>query len=260
MPYCKNCGAQVPETAKFCKSCGNAQPEPAIASVQSVQTENTQSAVAVLPTTNLTYTPEATNTPQVYTGTALPRAQLKVAAKQQLQGNVGTMFLCMLVMGLIMSFTFGLGVIAAPMMGLGICSIYFAFMNGQSASVGDMFCHSKLFGRALWLMIVQNFFVFLWSLLLFVPGIIKAISYSFAAFALADNPNLTAREALNESKRITKGHIGELFVLRLSFFPWYLLSIVTLGFSMIHTLPYIGLTNAHVYRHLKTLAEGAQTV
>jgi hypothetical protein len=26
MPYCKNCGAQVPETAKFCKACGALQP------------------------------------------------------------------------------------------------------------------------------------------------------------------------------------------------------------------------------------------
>ena len=52
-------------------------------------------------------------------------------------------------------------------------------------------------------------FTCLWSLLFVIPGIIKAISYSMAYFVLADNPELSAKEALDESKRITSGHIGD---------------------------------------------------
>ena len=51
--------------------------------------------------------------------------------------------------------------------------------------------------------------IFLWSLLLIVPGIIAAIRYSMTFFILADNPNITAREAISKSKEMIKGRKRE---------------------------------------------------
>ena len=94
-------------------------------------------------------------------------------------------------------------------------------------------------------------FTCLWSLLFIIPGIIKAISYYMAYFVLADNPELSAKEALDESKRITSGHIGDLFVLYLSFISWVLLGAITCGLALIYVVPYMQTTMANYYLELK---------
>lgn len=72
-----------------------------------------------------------------------------------------------------------------------------------------------------------------------------------AYFVLADNPELSANEALDESKRITSGHIGDLFVLYLSFIPWFLLGAITCGLALIYVVPYVQATMANYYLELK---------
>ena len=59
-----------------------------------------------------------------------------------------------------------------------------------------------------------------------------------ASFILADNPELTAREALEESKRIMEGHKFDLFVLQLSFLWWYLLGAITFGIAYVYVRQY----------------------
>lgn len=86
--------------------------------------------------------------------------------------------------------------------------------------VSTLFSAFPSLGKALWLNILIGVFTFLWSLLFYIPGIIKALSYSMANYILADNPEMTAREALRESKIIMHGHKWELFVLNLSFILW----------------------------------------
>jgi uncharacterized membrane protein len=123
--------------------------------------------------------------------------------------------------------------------------------KGEKATIGAVFNRLDLFGRALWLSIITAFFTWLWTLLLIVPGIIKFYSYSMAPYILADNPTLTARQALNESKRITNGYKGKLFGLYLSFIGWGLLSILTLCIGYLWLLPYMSLSLANFYEDLK---------
>ena len=59
--------------------------------------------------------------------------------------------------------------------------------------------------------------------LISIPGIVKTYSYAMAPYILCENPNMTANEAITESKRIMEGHKGELFLLELSFIGWHLL-------------------------------------
>lgn len=79
-------------------------------------------------------------------------------------------------------------------------------------------------GKVILLAIVQGIFIFLWSLLFIVPGVIAAYRYSFAMLNLCRNPELGAMEALNLSKQQTAGYKWQLFVLQLSFIGWYLLA------------------------------------
>ena len=70
-------------------------------------------------------------------------------------------------------------------------------------------------------------------------------------YILADNPELTAREALSKSKEMMNGHKWDLFVLQLSFFWWYLLVGITFGIAAIYVTPYISATTANFYNSIK---------
>ena len=188
----------------------------------------------------------------------MTRAELKAKAKAQLKGKLGVVFLCYLiivaisivcamipVVGSIASF------IISPALTLGLYLVYLDMTYGKNPEVTTLFKGFNYTGKALWLTILVAVFTFLWALLLYIPGIIKALSYSMSNFVLAENPDMTAREALNVSKRITKGHKMELFVLSLSFIPWILLVAFTFGIAAVYVVPYMELTITNFYHEIK---------
>lgn len=188
----------------------------------------------------------------------MTRAELKKEAKEQIKGKIGILFLMFLIIAII-----SIGSAAIPIIGwfaaiiitpsfqISLCMIYLNLAKREEISVGDVFKGFNITGKAVWLYIITNFFIFLWTLLLLIPGIIKTYSYSMAPFILADNPELTAREALSKSKKIMDGHKFELFVLQLSFFWWYLLEGITFGIAAIYVTPYVNATTTNFYNKIK---------
>ena len=188
----------------------------------------------------------------------MTRVELKNKAKEQIKGKIGILFLIFLIIAMIgvgSSFVPIVGwfatIIIMPAFNISLCMIFLNLAKKEDISVGDVFKGFNITGKAVWLSIITNFFVFLWSLLLVIPGIIKAFSYSMAPFILADNPELTAREALSESKRIMDGHKFDLFVLQLSFFWWYLLGAISFGIAYIYVVPYFEATITNFYNEIK---------
>ena len=180
----------------------------------------------------------------------LDRRYLKEKAKKQIKGNIGILFVIALLTGIIAST--GLGAILVPGLSLSLCMIYLNMAKGEKVSVGDMFNGIKYLGKAWWLNIITVFFISLWTCLFYIPGIVKSFAYSMAPYILADNPNLTARQALRESKKITQGHKLDLFVLQLSFLGWHLLGAVTFGIAYIWIIPYINATTVNFYNSIKS--------
>lgn len=84
----------------------------------------------------------------------------------------------------------------------------------------------------------RQFKIFLWSLLLWIPGIIKSYEYSMVAYLLAENPELTNEEAFRLSREFTRGEKWHLFVLDLSFLGWYLLGALCFGIGVLFVAPY----------------------
>ena len=182
------------------------------------------------------------------------RAELKAAAKEQIKGNIGMLFLCGLIViaiCLACSFIPVASILVTPPLSVGICMVYLGLTEGKKAEVGTMFQGFQVFGKSIWLTILVAVFTFLWTLLFYIPGIIKSYSYSMAFYVLADNPEMTAREALRESKEIMHGHKWELFVLHLSFILWHILGVFTLGFAYIYVGPYMSATVANFYQKIK---------
>lgn len=98
------------------------------------------------------------------------------------------------------------------------------------------------------LLLLECVFIFLWSLLLVVPGIIAAYRYSQALYIMLDNPELSVLDCIRKSKELMNGHKWERFVLDLSFLGWAILSIIPL--VQIWTKPYMETTKLLYYQRL----------
>lgn len=112
---------------------------------------------------------------------------------------------------------------------LGITIFFLALFRRQHVDVADVFLGFENFGKALGLMLFQALFIFLWSLLFLIPGIIASIRYSQAFFILADDPTKSIRQCMNESKIMMKGNKSKYFCLSLSFIGWTLLAALPAG-------------------------------
>ena len=99
---------------------------------------------------------------------------------------------------------------------------------------------------------LTDLFIWLWSLLFIVPGIIKAYSYRMVPYIMSENPEMNFRDAQAESARLMKGNKWKSFVLDLSFIGWDILTIMTWGLLEIFFVgPYKASTDAALYESIK---------
>ena len=99
---------------------------------------------------------------------------------------------------------------------------------------------------------LTDLFIWLWSLLFIVPGIIKAYSYRLVPYIMSENPDINFRDAQAESARLMKGNKWKSFVLDLSFIGWDILTLMTWGFLEIFFVgPYKASTDAALYESIK---------
>lgn len=99
---------------------------------------------------------------------------------------------------------------------------------------------------------LRDLFIFLWSLLFVIPGIIKGLEYSMIPYILAENPDIDRKTAFELSKEMTDGQKWDIFVMGLSFIPWYLLAGITCGLvGIFYAFPYINCTYAELYATLR---------
>ena len=120
----------------------------------------------------------------------------------------------------------------------GLSSLLWAFKTNYSNTVKTMF--------------LMQVYLFLWSLLFAIPGIIKSYSYRLVPFILADNPDMNSDDAITLSREMMNGQKFEVFVLDLSFFLWWILSSITFNIAgILYVFPYIYATDAELYLAIK---------
>ena len=113
-----------------------------------------------------------------------------------------------------------------------------AFGDGYMNVVGAMF--------------MTKLSIFLWSLLLVVPGIIKAYEYRMVPYLMIEDPTLSPSQAKELSKNMMLNEKLDVFVLDLTFILWRLLSGITFGIvGIFYVNPYIEFTNAELYRKIR---------
>ena len=89
--------------------------------------------------------------------------------------------------------------------------------------------------------------IFFWSLLLIIPGIYKAYSYSLVSYLLVDNADFSYKEARSKSEELMEGFKMDWFIMDLSFLLWDILALFTFGIPYIWVTPYKWVTYARFY-------------
>ena len=120
----------------------------------------------------------------------------------------------------------------------------------KEPELGTMFGYFRFWKTTAAAKFLQGLYVLLWSLLFIIPGIIAGYSYAMTSYILAENPELTASEAIEQSKQMMSGNRWRLFCLQFSFIGWDLLCSLTLGIGNLWLRPYKQAATAAFYREV----------
>ena len=184
--------------------------------------------------------------------------ELMAEARESLSGNWGLAIATFLVYGIIISIfqvipTVGSVLalfIAGPVL-VGVSMFSLSLSRGESARLEQIFEGFKNYGTVLGAYLLMVLFIFLWMLLLIIPGIIAAIAYSQTFYILAEDDAISSMDALKKSKEMMDGYKWKYFCLGLRFIGWALLCILTLGIGFLWLSPYIQISYAKFYEDIK---------
>ena len=198
------------------------------------------------------------------------RAELKEKGKASFMGNYWVSVGAWVLFGLIVScasaigsVVFYIGSIAAAVFLAGPLTVgitRFTLKNRNSqGKIEDLFSvFDANYMNVVTVELLKDLFIFLWTLLFIVPGIIKSYEYRMVEYLLAEDPTMGYQEALDRSKQMMDGQKWNAFVLDLSFIGWGILSAFTAGLlGIFFVTPYIGQTNCELY---VTLAQQNPTI
>ena len=158
--------------------------------------------------------------------------------------------------GAIVEFLLLLGtVVVSGPLNYGVARMYHKAAKGEPCGkIENLFIGFKEDFADSWVLgFMRNLYIFLWSLLLIVPGIVKAYSYSMAFFIQQESEEKDWRTCLDESNELTYGYKGKLFLADLSFIGWYLLGAICFGVGLLWVEAYHIETRAHFYEELKKI-------
>ena len=188
-------------------------------------------------------------------------SQLKTMSLEQLKGKWTNVVIAALVFYAVTCLCGGVGVFTLHILTLlvigplyyGLFEYFMKVKRQEPAVLENLFDGFKRFVPSFLLILLVNIFIILWALLLIVPGIIAALSYSQAFLIMVDNPELSAVEAIKKSKQMMYGHKWRYFLMQLSFLGWTILAILTAGIGFLWLLPYMMVTIVNFYDELKEL-------
>lgn len=183
---------------------------------------------------------------------------LRQMAQDSLKGKwglaIGTLFLNGLIVAIgsnIPFVGFLISIVITGPMTLGVAIFALNISRNTNPKLENIFDGFKNFGQAFIANFLVGLFVILWMLLLIVPGIIKAYSYSMVNYILADEPNIEPMAALRKSQAMMDGNKLKLFYMHCFFFLLALACILTLGIGFLWLTPYTHVVTAKFYEDIK---------
>jgi len=142
------------------------------------------------------------------------------------------------------------GFILGGVIELGYAQFLLKQHDGGKLDWHDLFSQFDRFGQGFAQKFLRELYTLLWGLLLVIPGIVKSLSYSMTPYIMAEQPQLSAKEAIEKSELMMEGHKWELFVLQLSFIGWGILSVLSFNIGNLVLNPYRNAAMTAFYREL----------
>ncbi|MCK4695371.1 MAG: DUF975 family protein [Candidatus Cloacimonetes bacterium] len=196
-------------------------------------------------------------------------SEIRKFAREILSGNWLNAVLAYLIYAGIFSVASSLQIIVliiAGPMAFGLTLYYLTLVRSNTTDFNLLFKafnfsgkNLGLFGRTLGVYLLTCLYIFLWTLLLIIPGIIASFAYSMVLFIYVDNPEMGISETLRKSKEMMYGYKTKLFLLHLSFIGWGLLCILSFGIGFLWLGPYMFTSLSIFYEELKK-AHGIELV
>lgn len=179
----------------------------------------------------------------------------RLLAWEKLSGNWGTVIvaylLYTLIVGALSSTGVGLIVLGGPLT-VGFVGVVLTLVRTGSTKIETMFDgFTTDFVSRLLAYVLYSLYIALWSLLFFIPGLVKTYSYAMTFYIMRDNPGIGANEAITRSRQMMDGHKWQLFCLHFSFIGWILLSMLTCGILLFLVAPYMETANAAFYESIR---------
>ncbi len=138
----------------------------------------------------------------------------------------------------------------SSIIGTGYAKFNLGLVDSREVTVGTLFSYFGKCKNLIFANLLSGVYIFLWTLLCIIPGIIASFKYAMVPYILAENPDLTPREALDRSEAVMQGHKLEYFCFNLSFIGWIILSILSCGIGFIWLSPYMAAAQADFYREI----------
>jgi len=148
-------------------------------------------------------------------------------------------------------------------LGFGLIIAFLSFLRDAKVfDVRNVFsAFNKIYyWKSIGVSLLMVIYIVLWALLLIVPGIIKAFSYSMALYIIAENPEMRAEEAIQRSMKMMDGHKMELFILFLIGFGLVILSVFTLFIGLLWISPWMQVAMVKFYLYVKEDYESRATL
>lgn len=135
---------------------------------------------------------------------------------------------------------------------------FFVVSHYRKADLNELaYGFSNNYMNVVKIMFMRQMYIFLWSMLFVIPGIIKGYEYRMIPYILAEHPDIDSAQAFAVSKQMMDGNKWNAFVLDLSFIGWWLLSAITCNIlAIFYVRPYTLMTSAELYVALKEITYG----
>lgn len=199
------------------------------------------------------------------------------------------LIIMMAFLGIILIWSLVLFIVGGPIT-LGYVKYNLGLVDGEEVDIKDLFSQFHRFGDGFLMQFLRNLYIVLWMLLFIVPGFVvgiiltdataiasassdviaatmavcilvglipgvifatvKEYSYTLAPYILYEHPEMSANQAIKESKKLMKGNKGRLFCLGISFIGWSILCIFTCGIGTLWLRPYQEAAFAAFYREI----------
>lgn len=134
--------------------------------------------------------------------------------------------------------------------GVGYAKFNLNLVDKKNAAFENLFEYFSHWKTTIIARLLRALYVFLWSLLFIIPGIVAGFSYAMTDYILAETPELTADEAITQSKTMMYGNRFRFFCLQFSFIGWGILATLAFGIGHLWLTPYKQAAYAAFYREV----------